>query len=200
MSTLLPGLVEDNTFLQHSKSLLAKRSVMCANSYVNAMFELYSLCYLVDTGSATVFSNCSCLRDKIQCTYLAVQISPALILVIPSLKMIGKYASSKPKQKEEFVYPGGSGSGPVPPSPNSKPPVGMEFKKLINNIDLVQYCTRWFILAVRLAFLSIKCFFSGGIDRMNVSPLLQLNWLSHTKILCALTVRRHQPEVPRDGS
>ena len=70
--------------------------------------------------------------------FTATHVIPAPILV----KMIGKYTSSKPSQKEEFVYPGGSGSGPAPPSPNSKPPAGMEFKKLINNIDLVQYCTR----------------------------------------------------------
>merc|ERR1719183_1298042 len=57
--------------------------------------------------------------------------------------MISKYTATKPSQKEEFVYPGPAKGGapapapsPAPPAPGSKPPAGMEFKKLVNNIDL----------------------------------------------------------------
>jgi len=55
--------------------------------------------------------------------------------------MIGKYTAPKPHQKEEFIY-NAPGAGPAPapapaaPAPGSPPPAGMEFKKLINNIDL----------------------------------------------------------------
>ena len=58
--------------------------------------------------------------------------------------MINNYVEDKPKRKEEFLYPGPSkgGAAPAPapasPAPGSPPPPGMEFKKLINNVDLVR--------------------------------------------------------------
>lgn len=58
--------------------------------------------------------------------------------------MINNYVEDKPKRKEEFLYPGPSkgGAAPAPapasPAPGSPPPPGMEFKKLINNVDLCE--------------------------------------------------------------